>query len=201
MFSNNSQIPNNKNVLRHLAMQRRRAQRNKDQLSSVICNRAVTLEDFQLAERTLIYVDVRSEVRTRQLIQSALTSKDVYVPYCHNQDLRLFRLKSLGELARGHFGIAEPTDEARDDPDRKGEISNIDIAIVPGVAFSQSGIRLGHGKGYFDRLLAGAPPELLSIGLAFECQVFDNLPSGPHDISIDVVVTEENVYQKDRTQP
>jgi 5-formyltetrahydrofolate cyclo-ligase len=66
--------------------------------------------------------------------------------------------------------------------------------MVPGVAFDREGGRTGHGKGYYDKLLQHARPDAPLVALAFECQLFPEIPMQPHDIFMDAVVTEEAVY-------
>jgi 5-formyltetrahydrofolate cyclo-ligase len=63
-------------------------------------------------------------------------------------------------------------------------------------AFDRTGARLGHGKGFYDRLLAQVRPDALLVAPAFECQLFDHIPMLPHDVPVRRVVTEMNVYQK-----
>ena len=67
--------------------------------------------------------------------------------------------------------------------------------MVPGTAFDANGGRMGQGKGYYDRLLSRARPEAPLVALAFECQMFPEIPVAPHDVFMDVVLTEQNVYQ------
>ena len=98
------------------------------------------------------------------------------------------------DLAKGRYGIDEPTAEIRERPDRRVDIASVDLVIVPGVAFDSSGARLGHGKGYYDKLLENAKPETPRVALAFECQMFEEIPMQDHDIFMDKVVTEDRVY-------
>ncbi|EMI16969.1 5-formyltetrahydrofolate cyclo-ligase [Rhodopirellula maiorica SM1] len=67
--------------------------------------------------------------------------------------------------------------------------------MVPGVGFDARGGRTGHGKGYYDKLLENAKPETPFVALAFECQMFDEIPMQGHDIFMDKVVTEKRVYE------
>ncbi|WP_040769767.1 5-formyltetrahydrofolate cyclo-ligase, partial [Novipirellula maiorica] len=75
------------------------------------------------------------------------------------------------------------------------EIAQIDLIVVPGVGFDARGGRTGHGKGYYDKLLENAKPETPFVALAFECQMFDEIPMQGHDIFMDKVVTEKRVYE------
>lgn len=73
----------------------------------------------------------------------------------------------------------------------------IDLFIIPGVAFDKNGNRLGRGRGFYDKLLAGK--NTVKIGLAFEKQIVDTVPRTDHDIQMDFVVTERGVYGKTKT--
>jgi 5-formyltetrahydrofolate cyclo-ligase len=69
------------------------------------------------------------------------------------------------------------------------------VYVVPGVAFDRCGNRLGHGAGYYDRLLALASPSATLIGLAFDCQMVDSIPVEPHDVRMHYLITESGVYK------
>jgi 5-formyltetrahydrofolate cyclo-ligase len=74
------------------------------------------------------------------------------------------------------------------------DVRQIDLFIVPGVAFCADGRRLGNGWGYYDRLLAGVGSTAVKVGLAFDCQLLPWLPSQEHDVRMDLVVTESRTY-------
>ena len=101
----------------------------------------------------------------------------------------------MNELAEGTFAILEPRPELRDRPERRVDVAEVDLVVVPGVAFDARGGRLGHGQGYYDRLLKHARPDATLVALAFECQMFAEIPVGPRDVVVDWVITEEHVYQ------
>lgn len=91
--------------------------------------------------------------------------------------------------AKGPFGIREPPSHA---PVRA--ISEIDVFIVPGVAFTRDGRRLGRGAGYYDTTLARRGARAQTIGVAFDCSVVDDLPTEPHDVKVDFLATERGVF-------
>ncbi|MEZ6074038.1 MAG: 5-formyltetrahydrofolate cyclo-ligase, partial [Pirellulales bacterium] len=90
----------------------------------------------------------------------------------------------------------EPLVALQDDATRQVDPATLDLVVVPGVAFDRSGRRLGHGFGFYDRLLARVAEATKLTAIAFECQMFDILPHEPHDVTVDVVVTESNVYRR-----
>jgi 5-formyltetrahydrofolate cyclo-ligase len=183
-----------KAAIRRVALDRRAAQANKDTLSRRIVETLVALPEFTAAAAVAIYLDARTEVRTRRSLPKLLASgKRIVVPWCDQDELRLFALESPDELATGRFGILEPQSELRHQVERQVSPAEIDLFVIPGVAFDRRGTRLGHGRGYFDRLLARARQDAKLVGLAFECQLFDTLPSETHDIRMHQIITENGV--------
>lgn len=187
--------PLSKSQIRELAHARRNALPHKDELSRQIVERFFALPAYQSARTVLFYLDVRSEVRTRHSLPEALSSgKKIVVPYCVDGELELFHLEAMEELAVGMYKILEPRPELRSRPEKRVDVHDVDLIMVPGVAFDRQGGRTGHGKGYYDKLLEQARPETPLVALAFECQLFDAIPMLPHDIFMDLVITEQAVY-------
>ncbi len=176
----------------------------KDEKSRVIMEKVFALPQFAQAQIVQFYVDAASEVRTRQFIPKAMAlGKTVIVPYCTKDEqgddiLKLFRLESMDELDIGAFNILEPKPELRDLPEKRFDVRNVDLILVPGVVFDRRGGRIGHGWGYYDKLLRLARPEAWLIGLAYECQVVDEVPMDPQDVFVDLVVTEQHIYEGKR---
>lgn len=184
-----------KKDIREKAHAARNAQENKDELSRQIVDRFVGLPEFAKATTVMFYVDVRSEVRTRQQLPEALASgKRIVIPYCVDGELELFHLESMDELSVGMYRILEPKPELRSVASKRVEIEELDLIMVPGVAFDRRGGRSGHGKGYYDKLLEHARPDTPLVALAFECQMFDEVPMQDHDVFMDKVITEAAVY-------
>jgi 5-formyltetrahydrofolate cyclo-ligase len=187
-----------KKTIREEAHARRNAQENKDELSKQIVARFMSLPEYQRAKTVLFYVDVRAEVRTRHSFEQALQSgKKIAVPWCtESVELALFHLQSLDELAIGTYKILEPKPELRTKPEKQVEPKELDLVMVPGVAFDRRGARMGHGKGYYDKLLENVRPGTPLVALAFECQLFPEIPMAPHDVFMDKIVTEKAIYSK-----
>lgn len=93
------------------------------------------------------------------------------------------------DFKRGPFGIWEP------DPERTHEVlaADIDMVLIPGVAFSRAGVRLGYGGGYYDRWLAAAGTAHVRIGISYQSLVQDELPRADHDVLVHHIVTEKGV--------
>ena len=184
-----------KKTIREQAHAARLAQLNKDEVSQTIVDRFMQLPEYQQAQTVMFYVDVRTEVRTRQALPAALASgKRIVIPYCVDGELELFHLESMDELELGMYRILEPKAELRGILAKQTPVEELDLVMVPGVAFDRRGGRTGHGKGYYDKLLEHALSKTPLIALAFECQLFPEIPMQDHDIFMDKVVTEAAIY-------
>jgi 5-formyltetrahydrofolate cyclo-ligase len=182
-----------KAAIREQARKNRVAQTDKDAVSRAICGKFMALPAYQSAKTVMWYVDAGSEVRTRNTLPEALThGKRVVVPWCvvETNTLELFHLEDMIELVEGAYKILEPKDELRRLPAKVVQPEELDLVMVPGTAFDPRGGRMGQGKGYYDRLLAGARPDAPLVALAFDCQIFDEIPVAPHDVFMDLVLTE-----------
>jgi 5-formyltetrahydrofolate cyclo-ligase len=117
------------------------------------------------------------------------------VPYCVDDELELFHLEDLDELEVGMYKILEPRCDLRDVETKRVAPDELDLIMVPGVAFDRYGGRTGHGKGYYDKLLQHARRDAPLVALAFECQLFDEIPTQSHDVYMDKVITEQAIYE------
>jgi 5-formyltetrahydrofolate cyclo-ligase len=182
-----------KAFIRDLARKNRVAQKNKDELSRTICDKFTALPAYAAARTVMWYVDAGSEVRTRHTLPAALGhGKRVVVPWCvvETNELELFLLEDMSELVEGAYKILEPKPDLRALPAKRLRPDELDLVMVPGTAFDLRGARMGQGKGYYDRLLAGARADAPLVALAFECQIFDEIPVAAHDVFMDAVLTE-----------
>jgi 5-formyltetrahydrofolate cyclo-ligase len=189
-------LPARKKAIREKAHADRNAQPDKDALSRLICQTVVESPAYRSARAVMYFVDVRSEVRTRDFLPDALRhGKKIVVPYCiEGRVLELFHLESMDELALGMYRILEPKAELRSLQTKKVDVRELDFILVPGVAFTRDGARMGHGFGYYDKMLENARADAPLVALAFECQLFADLPTEAHDIFMDQIVTEKAVY-------
>ena len=187
-----------KAAIREQARKNRVAQKNKEEVSRQICEEFMAMPVYAAAKTVLWYVDAGSEVRTRHMLPEAMAkSAKVIIPYCivETNQLELFWLEDMGELVEGAYKILEPASDLRELPSKRVQPEEIDLVAVPGTAFDPSGGRLGQGKGYYDRLLSRIRPEVPLIALSFECQVFPKIPVAPHDVYMDLVLTEQQTYK------
>jgi 5-formyltetrahydrofolate cyclo-ligase len=161
--------------------------------SRLIAERLRALESFRRADTYLCYVSSKdNEVDTHDLIRSLLAEgRTVLVPIAERNGTLLWsRMLDLEEMSLSRFGILEPRPECRR-PTRPPEDA---LVIVPGIAFTRDGYRIGYGGGYYDRFLATHPGT--KIALAFEVQLAPSFERSPHDVPVDIVVTEQSAYQR-----
>jgi len=117
--------------------------------------------------------------------QMLAMGKRVVVPKVARKRLVLSEVQDPGrDLAPGRFGVWEPIPQAM----RPVSVEELDLVLVPGIAFDRDGHRLGHGFGYFDRLLARVP-DIPTVGLCFDFQLVDRLPRHPHDRPVQTVLS------------
>ncbi len=186
---------NPKAELRKRAKEARDNIEHRNQKSAKLRARIESHPRFQIAKSVLIYLDIRSEVQTTELVADLIreNSKTVFIPYCQNEHLGIFRLEDFAQLEKKSFGLLEPKEELIEDSPKPSE-HEIDLIIVPGLAFDSQLNRLGYGRGHYDRLLANELPESYRIAIAFEEQIVERIPTEKFDEPMDEVVTDLNRY-------
>ncbi|MEW6662339.1 MAG: 5-formyltetrahydrofolate cyclo-ligase [Bacillota bacterium] len=161
--------------------------------SEKITNFLLNLPEWQHAHTVMSYLSFRQEVDTAAVISRAFAEgKQVVIPVCMERPRQLLasRLLDTGEdLVPGTWGILEPKPEAL----RPVHPAEIDLVLVPGVAFDRCGNRLGYGAGYYDRFLRSLGPQAKAVALAYQLQVLEHIEAEEHDYPVDLVVTEEGV--------
>lgn len=158
------------------------------QASVRIMEQFISLKAYQEAEILLAYVDAKREVETRLLMDKAWKDgKKVAAPRVDgNGIMHYYYMESLEDLEPGSFGIMEPKKECALCETEKG------LLLMPGVAFDVACHRVGYGGGFYDRYLE-KHPGLVHIALAFEFQVFEEVPFETHDILPELIVTEQRI--------
>ena len=138
---------------------------------------------FKKASVVFCYVSFENEISTLDLIKELLKEKRVVVPYCtdKNGTMICVEIKSIAELKIGSYGILEPCNPIEFDK------KEIDLCIVPGLAFDSFGGRIGFGKGYYDRFLSSA--NAYKIGICHKELFFGSVPKDEFDIFMDEVIT------------
>lgn len=141
---------------------------------------------FQETETIYSYVDVRGETGTRRIIEEAWKKgKRVAVPRTRGEEMEFYYIQSWDELKCGRFQIPEP-ENGEQAEGRKG------LVLMPGAVFDEQLSRIGYGGGFYDRYLE-KHPHLHRMALAFECQVLPEIPTKPHDVCPEILMTETKI--------
>lgn len=154
--------------------------------SEKILKRLEETELFRQASCVALYNAIPGEVQTAVFLEKWFEKKTLLLPLITGEDLCLLPYKGTGSLQPGVFGIMEPI--AGEETVNESEI---DLIIVPGVAFDRQLNRMGRGKGYYDRLLSTL--EVPKIGICFDFQLLDSVPTEPFDKKMDMIITEKEM--------
>lgn len=147
---------------------------------------------YQSAETLLCYMSYADEADTKEILYDALRAgKRVYLPYCvpGTNQLEFYRIAALSELRADAFGIPAPTP----DPEKRFVQESNVLCIVPGLAFSPKGERMGYGRGYYDTFLEDHA--VCTLGLCYGFQVIPTVPVEPHDRTVRYLCTESGVFE------
>jgi len=163
-------------------------------VNQTISKQVLAFGRFGAAQTVLAYMSFAAEFSTSEIVRATLDLDKILVLPKINGSMRkldLFQVTDLdADLIPGTWGILEPN------PDRCERISaeEIDFVLVPGIAFDAACNRLGYGGGYYDRLLEELGPCANFVAAAFSVQIVDRIPVEDHDIALNVVVTENQMY-------
>jgi 5-formyltetrahydrofolate cyclo-ligase len=153
--------------------------------SRIIQKKLLRNKVFKKAKIVMFYVAFGGEVKTEEMIKEAKKmGKLICVPVCR-RDRAIMQpavLEDRSRLKEGPYGVLEPASTTLVDPDE------LDLIIVPGLAFDRKGNRLGRGKGCYDRFLGALSNNTPSIGLAFDFQILPLVPTANHDVTIKQVI-------------
>lgn len=168
---------------------RKHSELEKRTKSAIIKCKLFNEEEFKRSKVVMFYVSLKDEVDTLTMVDEALEmGKRVCVPVVILEEKRLIAgevRNRLEDLERQHFGIYQP----KKGRVREVPLEDIDLVVVPGIAFDKANVRLGRGHGYYDRFLSGLPKPTKTIGLAFDFQVIENLPQDSHDVPVWKTIT------------
>ena len=166
-----------------------------EEKSRLIRERLLSMDVFLCAlqsERLMSYVSMPLEIITTPLC----TGRSIIVPCCEAEEIVPMRIRSLSELEpSGSMKILEPTLSVREDESRRVMPDQIDVVLVPGLAFDRFGNRLGRGKGFYDRFLRRLSAETLTIGLALDGMFCERVPCGENDYPVKMIITETGIIE------
>jgi 5-formyltetrahydrofolate cyclo-ligase len=151
----------------------------------------IATREFAEARVIGLYAPVHNEVETAEVMWAALASaKIVLFPVVCPEGLEFRQIDDPDMLRKGAFSIPEP--DVACPIHSPGEA---DIIVIPGVAFDLSGRRIGYGKGYYDRALHQLEGKGRLVGLCYDFQIVGEIPGEPHDVRMDMIITERRVIR------
>jgi 5-formyltetrahydrofolate cyclo-ligase len=159
--------------------------------SRAIIQRLIDQDEIRRASTLMVYLAFGSEVVTDDLmLWGWREGKTIVVPRCQpeSREMTACRIDGFDELESGHYGIREPKAGLI----RQVPREEIGVVVVPAVAFDRRGYRVGYGGGYYDRFFPGAR-QAAWIGAAFTRQIVAAVPADPHDVTVDMIVTETEI--------
>ena len=152
--------------------------------SDRICQNIISSNLFQQAEKMLVYAPLGNEVDICPVMEEGWRQqKRIAFPKVFGETMRYFEISSFSQLEEGTFHVMEPVETNPIDWEEA-------LVLVPGVAFDRQGSRMGYGKGYYDRFFEGKT-DCVKVGVAYELQVADQLPTEENDLPMEYLVTEK----------
>jgi 5-formyltetrahydrofolate cyclo-ligase len=166
---------------------RLKTQKEEDRIrkSELITNKLLRNKVFKKAKIVMFYIAFGGEVNTESMIREAQKiGKLICVPVCRKdkETMQPAIFKDHAQLKKGPYGVLEPVTQTQVKPEE------LDLIIVPGLAFDKKGNRLGRGKGCYDRFLCKLSEKTPSIGLAFDFQILPSVPTTSYDVSVKKVI-------------
>lgn len=166
--------------------------------SSIITQKILALDCIKAAKNIMLYLDFNNEVKTDELIVKLLSlGKTVSSPITIKEEKKLIpsQIIDLKDGVKiGAYGIREPKPECSPEV----EIKDIDVVIVPAVAYDKDCYRLGYGGGFYDRFIERLREDAITVGIAFDLQIFDSVPKEDHDAQLDYIITESQILTPNR---
>ena len=177
----------NKSELRAMIRQKKRAMSEEqiEKASRALGEKFVACEAYAKAKTIYGYMPYNQEVRTVPMLERALREgKQVAVPKVYGDIMRFILVTDLTAMAKSDMGIPEPVADGpvAEDPTA--------LVLMPGLAFTERGDRMGYGGGYYDKFLS-AEPNHPTVALCYDFQLLDSLPTEQYDIPVDLVLTGE----------
>ena len=171
-----------------LARRGRLGEEERAAAATAVAAAVAGLPEVAGAGAVLGFASFGTELPTDETMAAVLgAGKRLLLPFVEGERLRAAEVRSVEDLAPGYRGIREPAPKTPVDPADAG------VVLVPGVAFDARGARLGYGGGFYDAFLAELDPATPRIGLCFDLQVVDEVPSGTADERVQIVITERRV--------
>mgnify|MGYP001587048382 CR=1 FL=1 len=186
---------NIKSNLRKTMLQQRKNMtiENANAFSNKIIGTLMELPEFINCKNIMLYLSFNKEVDTYPLITWCFDNgKTVIAPYCIQAERKIipFKINNLtNDLTKSTFGVMQPKHDLLEE----ANMEDIDLIIVPGVVFDVHCNRIGFGAGYYDRFLPKKSKNTSTIGIAYDYQIMDKIPTSKYDVPLDLIITEKRI--------
>ncbi len=171
-----------KNLIRHNIKMKKKLLTDLEKAieSKAVFDKIEMLPEFEKAKSILLYWSLADELTTHDFIEKWSKTKQILLPVVVDSNMVIKPFTKKEELSKTSLGVWEPNIQ-------NNLFQSIDIVIVPGVAFDTNKVRLGRGKGYYDRFFLNK--KILKIGIGFDIQILEEIPTGYYDVKMDKVIT------------
>ena len=180
----------NKEELRKEIINIRKNISNKEELSKIIINKLINLDIYKKSKVVALYNSLKDEVDTNYLINESMKEKTILLPRIIDNKMIFIKVNKHTKFLQSTFKVQEPIGEEYQ--------GNIDLIIVPGVAFDNKLNRMGYGMGYYDKYLSNK--DIYKIGICFDSQFVNLVPTNELDIKMDMVITNNKIFTKMNTK-
>jgi len=186
-----------KRTLRSQLLQERRALSHDAWMAASLAaeDNLLSLEEYFSSGTVALYAAVHQEVDTALIFAAAIEShKKVFYPAISGNEMLFRQVESLNSLRKGAYKIPEPCPNGIEH-----QADQVELIVVPGVAFDIFGHRIGYGKGYYDRFLNHPGRKAHLVGLCHDFQLIEGkIPADSHDIQMDVIVTDRRIIYREK---
>lgn len=167
---------------------------DRENASREICGKLEQDSHYKNASNVLLFSSLKDEVNTEMFVKNALSSgKNVFLPCCEKKsgNMMIGKIGPDDKLSLGAYGIYEPKTEncSHSCP------ADIEVVVLPGIAFDLKGNRIGRGKGYYDRFLKKIDKRVFRIGVAFDFQLLNDIGGREHDEPVNLILTEKRTIR------
>lgn len=175
-------IEADKAAIRHRIRNRKEtlSDAEKQEYANAVYEKLEKLPEFIQSTTILLYWSLSDELPTHRFIEKWSGLKQILLPVVKGEEMLIKPFTTTEELRKGEMGIWEPAAQQE-------FVAKIDLVIIPGVAFDKQKNRMGRGKGYYDRYLANKT--IYKIGIAYDFQLLETVPTDEHDIALDAIIT------------
>lgn len=161
--------------------------------SNIITSKIMELDKYKSSTNIMTFLSFDSEYSTYGLIEKSIDlGKNISVPITdpRSKTISPSIIKSLDELELGHYNILTPSKEYIRPIDK----NQIELIIVPAIVYDKFGYRIGYGGGYYDRFFSDLDKSILRLGVAFDFQVVEKLPTDAYDLPVGMIITDKTIH-------